>query len=379
MKRKFANITGALLGIAMAAAPILARAGVTVYEDGDKYAEIGGRLQIQYMRVDPDSGNTTDDLFFRRLRFYIEGTVTKDIYGIWQVDFGKNSENPEVKDAFIRYTGLGVGAITVGNQNVPFARELLTSSKRQQLVERQFVGDHNYGVPDRQIGFAWSGGNDLVAAAVGLYQAGIDDDFDDVDFASRAGDDPVYFGNMIAARIDIDPFGHFKMAQGAFGEDVQLGIGVNVYAWSNDNDVEPFEIDGAVDQYDTVTGAGVDAALRSGHLSVDAAFQTYSADLVTGNAAGVGIVGNDGKADFDTYLVKGGYMFVPDRFEGVLGYSALDAQAWEGTDSRLSIGGNYFINKHTAKIQMTYELGKDVEGVPGNDVNTLYIQFQQVL
>lgn len=371
--------SGLLASIALAATPMLAPAGVTVYEDDAKYAEIGGRLQVQYLQVDPDSGESVDDLFFRRLRFYIEGTVTEDIYGIWQMDFGGTSESPEIKDAYIRYSGIPVGAITVGNHNVPFSRELLTSSKRQQFVERQFVGDHNYGVPDRQIGISWSGKTDTVIASVGLYQAGIDDDFDDLDFETRATDDAVYFGNMIAGRIDFNPYGHFKMAQGAFGEDFKLGFGVNAYSWSNDEDIEPFEIDGAIDQYDSVTGAGVDAAVRSGYLSIDAAYQTFSADVLTGAAAGVGIVDAGGDADFDTYLAKAGYMFLPNRFEGVLGYSALDADAWEETDSRISVGGNFFINKHNAKIQVTYEMGKDVEGVSGEDADTFYIQFQQVL
>lgn len=379
MKFKFANVSGLLSAMIIAGAPMLATAGVTVYEDGDKYAEIGGRLQVQYLREDPDSGESVDDLFFRRLRFYIEGTVTKDIYGIWQVDFGDTSESPEVKDAYIRYSGIPVGAITVGNHNVPFSRELLTSSKRQQFVERQFVGDHNYGVPDRQIGISWSAKGETVIGSVGVYQAGIDNDFDDVDFESRATDDAVYFGNMLAARLDFNPFGHFKMAQGAFGEDFKLGVGVNAYTWSNDEDIEPFEIDGVLDQYDSITGAGVDAAVRSGYLSIDAAYQTFSADVLTGAAAGVGIVDTGGDADFDTMLAKAGYMFLPNRFEGVLGYSALDADAWSETDTRLSIGGNFFINKHNAKIQVTYEMGKDVEGEPGEDANTLYIQFQQVL
>lgn len=384
MKLTFASVSGALVGAAAAAAPMLVTAGVTLYEEGDKYVEIGGRLQAQYMRVDPDQGDSEDDFFLRRLRLYLEGTITKDTYGIWQVDFGDTSDDPEVKDAYIRYSGLPVGHVTVGNHYVPFSREALTSSKRQQFVERQFVGDHNYGVPDREMGISYTAKNDTLIGQVGVYQAGIDpgsasDPLSKVDFESRVSSDAEYFGNLIAGRVDFNPFGHFKLAQGAFGEDMKLGIGVNAFTWSNDEDVEFTDV---ADQYEDITGAGVDGAFRLGYLSVDAAYQSFSAELDADSAsfgAPTGLVDADGDADFETYLVKGGYMIVPSRFEGVLGYSALDADAWDETDTRISVGGNYFLNKHNAKIQVTYEFGQDVEGVDGDDADTLYIQFQQVL
>ena len=52
---------------------------------------------------------------------------------------------------------------------------------------------------------------------------------------------------------------------------------------------------------------------------------------------------------------------------------------------------NYFFNKHDAKIQLTYEIGRDVlyandangqvinAADIGEDQNTLFLQFQQVL
>lgn len=377
----FRNVTSAVIGAAAAAAPMLASAGVTVYEDGDKYAEIGGRLQAQYMREDPDQRDSTDDFFFRRLRFYIEGTVTKDVYGIWQVDFGKDGADPAVKDAYIKYSGLPMGSVTVGNHYVPFSREALTSSKRQQTVERQFAGDHNFGVPDRNMGVSWTGKSDTIIGQVGFYQAGIDpsDDLSTVDFASRVNDSAEYFGNMVAGRLDFNPFGNFKLAQGAFGEDLKLGFGVNAFTWENDDDVDFATV---ADQYESVDALGVDAAVRSGYFSADAAYQTFSAELDSGSAqfgAPTGLVDADGDADFDTYLVKGGYMIVPNRFEGVLAYSGLDADTYDETDTRISVGGNYFLNKHKAKIQVTYEFGQDVDGVDGNDADTLYLQFQQVL
>lgn len=379
----------AALGTLVAAAPITATAGVTVYESGDKYAEIGGRMQVQYMRVNPDTdgAESTDDLFFRRLRLYLEGSLTEDISAKWQVDFGSDEKDAETKDAYIKYTGLDFGVVTVGNHHVPFSREKLTSSKRQQLVNRTFVGDHDFGVPDRQVGVSLNGGNKRLQYAVGGYQAGIDSATDKVDFESRASqpeDGNFYVGNLAAARLDWTPLGEFKFAQGAFGSETRFGVGMNAYTWHNDDDTPDPDGDGMAngELYDTINGYGIDAAFRSGYFSADAAYQTFRAESIDDGFTG-GLIEN-GEADFDTYLVKGGYMILPNTLEGVVSYSVLDSTAYDDSDRRLSFGLNWFIKQHTDKVQITYERGSDVIDARGNtatgdDQNTLFLQFQHVL
>ena len=66
--------------------------GITVYEgDNGQYVKLGGRIQLQYYREDPDSGSATDEVFFRRLRPYVEGSLHPDWKGKFQMDFGKAS------------------------------------------------------------------------------------------------------------------------------------------------------------------------------------------------------------------------------------------------------------------------------------------------
>lgn len=380
----------AIVGVLVALAPTAAFAGITVHESGDKYAEIGGRMQVQYMRVSPDTdgAGSTDDLFFRRLRLYVAGSLTEDIKAKWQVDFGGDEQDAETKDAYIKYTGLGLGTVTVGNHYVPFSREALTSSKRQQLVERTFVGDHDFGVPDRQIGVSLSGGNNLFQYTVGGYQAGIDNSTSKVDFESRASkpaDDNFYLGNLAATRLNWTPLGDFKKAQGAFGSSTRFGLGVNAYTWHNDGDTPNPDNDTTTSNgrlYDTINGYGIDAAFRSGYFSADAAYQIYRADTVDSSFTGDLI--ENGDADFATYMVKGGYMLLPNKLEGVVSYSVLDSDAFSDRDKRLAFGVNWFINQYKDKIQLTYEHGSDVIDTRGNtevgdDQNTLFLQFQHVL
>ena len=42
---------------------------------------MGGRIQMQYHQEDPENGSSTDELFLRRFRPYIEGSIHKDWKG----------------------------------------------------------------------------------------------------------------------------------------------------------------------------------------------------------------------------------------------------------------------------------------------------------
>lgn len=355
-----------------------ANADITLYEKDDKSLKIGGRIQPQYRLVDPEEGSSTDDFFLRRFRIEIQGTLTKDWAGAWQIDFGEEGNEPEVKDAFLQYQGLAIGDVTIGNHYVPFSREAITSSKRQQLVERTFVGDHNFGVPDRQMGISLKGG-DMLQYWVGVYNGGLDPSASKLDFEPRVNADAEYFGPLVGGRVDFFPFGEVKFAQGDFEQsDFKLGVGVNAFTWNNDDDQV---VDGGGD-YDEVTGAGVDVAVRMAGLSVDVAYQTFTSETVDKTFTD-GIIQN-GEGDFDTYAIEGGYMIVPDTLELVAGYQVLDIDALEDQDQRVSVGLNYFFNKYDDKVQLTYEIGTKVFATDGNtesgeDQNRLFIQFQHLI
>lgn len=382
---KLTSTNGLAVLSAAALLPGIAGAGVKVYDKGDAYAEVGGRIQVQYLdeSVEPAAGDEmdTNDLFFRRMRFYIEGGVG-DWEGIWQVEFGDTAEDPEIKDAYLAYTGFAHKKITIGNHYVPFSREALTSSKRQQFVERTLVGDHNYGVPDREIGISVSGKHgrdDMFQYAVGYWQAGIDRSEDKLDFETRANADPEYFGDMVAGRVDFYPMGAFKMAQGDFARERQpkVGIGVNAFTWSLNEDHASNDDVTLSETYDDVTGVGLDAALRWMGFSADAAYQSFTSETVDSTHTG-GII-EDGEGDFETALVKGGYMVVPNRLEIAAGYETLSADAWDEDWEITSVGANWFFNQHTNKVQLTYQMHDNFEGMADDEADIIYLQFQHVL
>lgn len=359
-----------------------AEAGVT-YKDGDRYLKVGGRLQVQYHQVDPEAGTDSDELFFRRFRPFIEGSIHPDWKGKFQWDMGKS--DLAVKDAYMQYSGLDAMKITVGNANFPFSRELLTSSKKQQLVERTFVGDHNYGTPDRNAGIHLTGhaieGKKLTWGA-SLASANIDPDDDKLDFDTPVNiDDDFNEGWMVGGRVDFHPFGQLEMSQGDFKRDLKATIGVGAYTWNNDDDnntrtTAGFADDPARPDVDSVTGMEVSGAFRGAGFSVDAEYNLFNAETVDPTVTS-GIYRN-GETELKNYAVEAGYMVVPSRLELVAGYQVQDADNYADEWTRTSVGANWFIKKHDIKVQLTYRMGENLKGMNDNDEDELFVQTQYV-
>ena len=364
-------------------------AGITVYKDGDKYVKMGGRIQLQYHYINPDMGSSSDDLFFRRLRPYVEGSIHKDWKGKFQMDFGKADGENEVavKDAYMQYLGFSNMKLTIGNANFPFSRELLTSSKKQQLVERTFVGDHNYGTPDRNAGVHLTGhaleGEKLTWGA-SASSAEIDPDNKKLDFDTPVNrNDDFNQGWMIGGRVDYHPFGLLKFEQGDFKREIKATIGVAAYHWSNDDDNNTYTdaaglcIGSGKCDVDKVTGFEISTAFRGYGLSIDAEYNILKPELVDQSFTG-GIYQN-GETDLKNWAIEGGYMFTGNMFEIGAGYQSQDADGYSDKWTRTSFFSNWFITKnHDIKTQLTYRIGKNVDGVKDNDVDEIFLQAQYV-
>ena len=364
-------------------------AGVTVYKQDDKYVKIGGRIQLQYHYTDPDDGESSDDLFFRRLRPYIEGSIHKDWKGKFQMDFGKAEGENEVaiKDAYMQYKGFNNMKLTVGNANFPFSRELLTSSKKQQLVERTFVGDHNYGTPDRNAGVHFSGHameEKKLTWGASIAASDIDPDNKKLDFDTPVNrNDDFNQGWMLGGRIDYHPFGMLKFEQGDFKRKTKATIGIAAYYWGNDDDNNSYTAaDGTCTNsskcdLDKATGFEISAAYRGHGISIDAQYNMLKPELIDSTITS-GIYQN-GEADLKNWAIEGGYMFSGNMFEIGAGYQDQDADGYADNWTRTSFFANWFITKnHDIKTQLTYRIGKNKDGVTDNDVDEIFLQAQYV-
>ncbi|TDI32610.1 MAG: hypothetical protein E2P03_06465 [Acidobacteria bacterium] len=389
----FTCLTGAVLAL-MGAVP--AAAGITVYEEGDKKLEIGGRIQIQYLNFetdgDPDGDVEFDEIFFRRLRLYIAGTVTRDWYAKIQFDFGKAEDNNEVavKDAYIQYLGLARHKITIGNSKTPFSREYLTSSKRQQLIERSFGGDHDFGSPDRNMGVRLEG-QQFDKKLGYMVSAGAEDHdpaVNRMDFDTPVNRDSDYNqGWLAAARVDWHPLGYVALDQGDFHSDSwRFNLSLAAYTWMNDDDNNTYtdangvttvegKVEGKVD-LDSAHGVELSAGVRGHGFSADVEYQKITGDIVDDTFTG-GLYRN-GTTDLDIFAVEAGYMLPNNHLELVAGWDSLDADNYDDAWTRIKAGVNWFWNKHKAKTQISYRKSDNYLGQAGVDADAITVQMQFV-
>ena len=361
-------------------------AGVKL-ENDDGYVKLGGRIQLQYHYEDPDGGESSDEIFFRRFRPYIEGSIHEDWKGKIQVDFGKG--DTEIKDAYAAYGGVDGLDIKLGNTVFPFSRERLTSSKKQQLVERTFVGDHNYGVPDRAVGLHLGGsaGEDgMLSWGAALVSAAVDADDKKLDFDTpvslKRGDDWTE-GYMYGARVEFAPMGAIKYEQTDFpGSDLKVAIGAAAFGWQNDDDVlqdpdDPDAEDGVKKKHDVDDAAGFNLglALRWMGFSADAEFNSVDASLTEGGIDQGLYQGSD--TTVESFAIEGGYL-IGKQVEVVYGFETLDADGYSDAWNRNSFGVNYYFAKHDIKVSSTYRINTDKDGKSGNDEDEVFVQMQYV-
>ncbi len=408
-KNLITKITVSLVVISIMTLSVFSTAsagGVTVFKEGDKYVKMGGRIQMQYHQKDPDGGDATDSVFFRRFRPYVEGSIHKDWKGKFQWDMGKADGSNElaVKDAYMQYKGFNNLKVTLGNTKTPFSREFLTSSKKQQLVERTFVGDHNFGSPDRMLGLKLEGHNEdkMIEYGVAFGSESIDPDNNKLDFDSPVNQNSDFNeGWVAAARVDFHPLGHLEKSQGDFKGKTKATIGVGVFTWSNDNDVQNTSssttttVDttnaacptacpvssstsksASTKDVDEATGFEVSAALRMMGLSVDVQYNSIDADtVVPGITSGIY---KNGSTTLKSFAVEAGFMVVPSTLEVAAGYQSQDADGYAEEWTRTSVGLNWFIKKHDIKVQASYRMGESLKGKANKDEDEIFIQTQYV-
>jgi hypothetical protein len=353
--------------------PLSAYAGGYKFSDGDKFLEVGARIQLQYKVDDPAAGARTDDIFFRRLRVRVAGSMHKDWKGQVEWDMGKASGDNEVsvKETWMQYSGWTNMTLKIGNSSFPFSREFMTPYTRQQLVERTFVGDLNYGTPDKNVGLHLRGQNGdkkityRASASIGSVQS----DSAKLRFNTPVNDLTDYAdGYMIGGRVDYHPLGFVKFMQGDFSGKTRFTIGAAAYAWNNDGDLVV-----NAEDVDSITALEISGAFRSHGFSIDAQYNNFDSELVDVTQTD-GLYRN-GKTTLNNAAIEGGYMF-DNKIELVAGYQSQDADNYASSWNRTSVGANWFIKGNDIKVQLTYRMGENLDGVSGKDKDEIFLQTQ---
>lgn len=188
---------------------------------------------------------------------------------------------------------------------------------------------------------------------------------------------------MVGGRIDFHPFGELAFEQGDFKRELKATIGVGAFTWANDDDnnntytnASGVTTSATKADIDKVTGFEISGAFRYAGFSADAEYNVFKSDTIY-PAVTNGIYKN-GTTDLKSWAVCGGYMIVPDVLELAAGYDSQDADNYAEKWDRTGLGVNWFLKKHDIKLQLTYRMGENVNGVKDHDNNELFVQAQYV-
>lgn len=377
--------------ISIAAAVVLALsataadAGITVYKDDTKFVKMGGRIQLQYHRENPETGTTTDELFFRRLRPYIQAGINKDWSGKveWEMGNADGTNELSVQSAYARYSGIDGLKIDIGNATFPFSREVVVSSGKQQTVERTFVGDHNYGVPDKVAGIHVNGkalGSKLIYGAA-FTSASVDPDQTKLDVDTPINRNADFNQGWLAGgRIEFQPIGKVDFSQADFSRELGLAFGIGAYVWDNDGDNNTStdaagnHTGGTNPDVDRITGIELSVSLRGYGLSVDFQANRFNAETVDG--AYTGGLFQTGDAELTQFALEGGYMILPKTLEVVAAHESQDSDTYADPWVRDTLGVNYYLQGHDLKLQLNLRKSENIDGVAGADSVESFLQGQ---
>lgn len=256
--------------------------------------KLGGRVQLQYdtyndsMNLVDHEGKTGSDLFFRRARIYLKGTIYDD--WAYKIQFNLVDDGDKggvAEDLYVRWKKYQWFNVTAGKHKEPFSLQELTSSKWVTTVERSAIDD--FIGEGRSIGVSVSGASNFGGYALGVYDNG---KFDEDDGAQLWA---------VTGRAFLSPINT---------ENSLLHVGVGFSARDADDSSDFYnggsitqgikkadEVQVAVDDAKSQTLFNIEAAGKIGPVHASAEYHQRNTEAANG--------GEDASAD--GYYVQGGW------------------------------------------------------------------------
>ena len=330
--------------------------------DGSFESSVGARLQTRYSyeTFEADEAETLSSFQIRAMKLWLKGHAVRKALG-YKLQLNYGDGKPNLEDAYAQYTVSKWLVLRVGQFKPPQGRQELTSSGRQRFVDRSLANEtFNLG---RDVGMQFGG---QVADHLLEYRLGV--------FNGNGPRRKANVGNdhLFAGRVDVNPFGKYKMSEVRWDPELRLNAGGSV-AYGKlsaadagqldaDNDVfdMALDIDGfAPDEFTTAFGESVDVRLTTANLNLawmgaGLAAEFFHLDVAPETGDSFTATG---------YYVQAGYALVPKTLGVGAGYSAIESSADNATKafdaSEIQLVINYYLLEHIAKVQADFSLRRD--------------------
>jgi phosphate-selective porin OprO/OprP len=198
-----------LYGVKMNRTPLTAeeRNGILYFESPDRNYSfwLDSRIQLDgavFFGENEGAEPIGNGVAIRRARFAVKAQVTKNWFGQLELDFSKGI--PEIKDAYLRYSGLGFLEIQAGNFKEMFSMEENHTSRYLAFMERPM--SVSALAPSRHLGLQVQANHKWLLASAGLFFQAVEDEgmYDNVqDNNKDYGRGPGY---SVTAKVIAMPF-----------------------------------------------------------------------------------------------------------------------------------------------------------------------------
>jgi len=350
------------------------RDGETVLKTDGLQMALSNRIQFRFNNLDPDDdtqipgtaapGDSINTFRIRRAKTQLAGWFWKpEVQFELQVGWagsdatGGSATFSGLEDALLNWDASKKGAFMVqaGQFKVPFGRQEMTSSERQQFVERSILSGEF--TRSRDVGLQLWG---RVASGKLEYRAGV--------FNGNGRNKPINDNDKLQydARVTFEPFGSVGYSESDFESKDKPLLAVAVEFEKNDNARATSAPPGSfIGNFDDTT-FGADVVLKYKGLSL------YGELFLRDRAPeqGESFASNG-------YVVQSGYFVKLNVLELAFRYAWWDPSDARSDDEQTEVGGaaNYYFLKHRFKLQADYREVKDrVQDQTGREFRT-QLQF----
>lgn len=238
--------------------------------DGKYSFQPFGRVHVDATNFIDDKSDQPNGANFRRARLGFKGDIGEDLNYKAEVDFGGESVN--LKEMYLAYTGFEPADLWIGNFKPPVGLEQNTSSNYMEFIEQAPVT--NAFTRDEILGIAAKGGGENWSLAAGVFNedASVNSaDDESVSFDAKGTIDLLQNSPNV---LHLGLGGSYR-SPNATSESVSLsakpaGTGRNLIST------------GGIDDVDSVTVLGAEAAAVFGPFSAQGEYMRYSAEQSSG-------------------------------------------------------------------------------------------------
>jgi phosphate-selective porin OprO/OprP len=306
--------------------------------------KITTRLQSRYTLTDPEVGDGVGSFRIRRLKSSFEGMAFGDwkykvqvnwvggtvVNAVTQSSTGSvsstRSNSPVLEDAQVEYMKNPLAVPWIGQGKAFFGRQQLTSSGRQQFVDRSNVDTRFSAGRDQGIGLTGSTEAKTFEYNLGVYNG------NGINQSTNDNEDYLTVG-----RIVWTPLGEYKLEESSLDYPASPRLALGVSGYQNTIGTGTGERD--------ITRLNGEFAFKVSGLNMVGEYYTEESEPLTGPSL-----------DTDGYYYQLGYLFPNNKLELAGRYGVISPDvALDSDQIETRLGLSYYFSKtHEYKLQADY-------------------------